>query len=150
MAKDCLILPSSGVDLKPVAAMAEFAVSKGQKEVGYTFYQICKALAEYRQRHYDEAVKWAQLAAANPYPYSQAEAYAILAMAQYQLGQEREARAVLAKCDDDIQRRLPKVGTQDLGQDWKDWIIAHALFTEATNLIDRSSAEPISSNPINK
>jgi len=149
MAKDCLILSSSGVGLKPVAAMAEFAVSQGQKEVGYTFFEICKALAEYRQGHNDEAVKWSQLASVNPYPYSQAEAYAILAMSQYQLGQETEARAVLAKCEDDIQRRLPKVGSRDLGQDWKDWIIGHALFTEATNLIGRPATE-LKSSPINK
>jgi hypothetical protein len=63
-------------------------------------------------------------------------------MSQYQLGHETEARAVLAKCDNDIQRRLPKVGSRDLGQDWKDWIIGHALFTEAANLIDKPPTEP--------
>jgi len=32
MAKDCLILSSSGVDLKTVAAMADLAASRGSKE----------------------------------------------------------------------------------------------------------------------
>jgi serine/threonine protein kinase len=150
MAKDCLILPSSGVDLRTVAAMAEIAVSTGRREPAYTFFQVCKALAEYRQGHFDEAVKWSQLAAANPYPHSQTEAYAILAMAQHQLRQEGDARAALAKCGDDIHWRLPKLGTQDLGGDWKDWIIAHALFTEAQTLLGTPSPGADSSKPLNK
>jgi hypothetical protein len=150
MAKDCLILPSSGVDLRTVAAMAEIAVSKGRTEPAYTFFQVCKALAEYRQGHFDEAINWAQLAAANPYPHSQAEACAILAMAQYQLRKEGDARAALAKCADDIQSRLPKLGTQDLGGDWKDWIIAHVLWNEAQNLLGTPPSNTDSSKPIAK
>jgi serine/threonine protein kinase len=136
MAKDCLILPSAGVDLKPVAVMAEVAVSKGASTPPAPFYQCCKALAEYRQGHFDGAAHWAELAAKNPFPYSQAEAEAILAMSQYQLKQVEKARIALAKGDTVVAEQLPKLGSHDLGYDWRDWIIVHALLTEAKGLIE--------------
>jgi tetratricopeptide (TPR) repeat protein len=136
MAKDCLILSSSGVNLEPVAAMAEFAVANGKTSGAYPFFQCCKALAEYRQGHFEGAVKWAEQAARNSFPYSQAEAYAILAMAQYQSKQVENPRPALAKCDKVVADRLPKLGGRDLSNDWRDWIIAHALLTEARSLID--------------
>jgi tetratricopeptide (TPR) repeat protein len=135
MAKDCLILPSAGVDLQPVAAMAEVAVTRGQLEPAYPFFQCCKALAEYRQGHFDGAVKWAQFASMNPFPYSQAEAFAVLSMAQFKLNHAEEARVTLAKCEKVVRGQLPPLGMRELSRDWRDWIIAHALFTEATHLI---------------
>src|SRR5258708_11437097 len=68
MAKDCLILQSAGVDLEPVAAMAETAVAAGRREAPYPFFECCKALAEYRQGHYEGAAKWAQEAAKKTFP----------------------------------------------------------------------------------
>ena len=136
MAKDCLILPSAGVDLKPVAAMAEFAVTNGAGASTAPFYQCCKALVEYRQGHFEDAVEWAERAATNPFPYSQAEAYAILAMSEYQLKQVAIARATLVKGDTVVAEHLPKLGIQRLGYDWRDWIIVHSLLDEARSLID--------------
>jgi hypothetical protein len=140
MAKDCLILPSAGVDLKPVAAMAEFAVTNGAGASTAAFYQCCKALAEYRQEHFEEAVQWAERAAKNPFPYSQAEAYAILAMSQYRLKQVANARTALVKGDTVVAEHLPKLGIQRLGYDWRDWIIVHALLDEAHGLIDGATS----------
>jgi hypothetical protein len=80
MAKDCLILPSSGVDPKSVAGLADLAVTQGKSYAAYPFFQCCKALAEYRQGHFEEAAKWAQASSMMPFPYSQAEAFAILSM----------------------------------------------------------------------
>ena len=86
MAKDCLILPRPNADLQVPAELAETAATLGEKDAGaLPFFQCCKALAEYRQGHFDGAVKWARLASANPFPYSQAEAFAILGMGQYKL-----------------------------------------------------------------
>jgi hypothetical protein len=140
MAKDCLILPSAGVDLKPVAAMAEFAVTKGAGAPTAPFYQCCKALAEYRQGNFEGAMEWAERAAKNPFPYSQAEACAILAMSQYQLKQVANARAALVKGDTVVAEHLPKLGIQRLGYDWRDWIIVHALSDEAHGLIEGATS----------
>src|SRR5262249_46056250 len=136
MAKDCLILPASGVDLKQVAALADVAVSRGTNEGSMCFFQCCKALAQYRLGNYEEAVKWAQLAAQVQFPYSQAEATAITAMSQFKLNQLDEARSALARCNKLVEEKLPKLEQGSLGDDWRDWIIAHALQAEAKQLID--------------
>jgi serine/threonine protein kinase len=139
MAKDCLILPSAGVDLKDVAAMSDLAVTKGKGNGSYHFFQCCKAMAEYRLGNYNEAVNWAQASAQNPFPHSQAEAYAVLAMSRYKLGNAEGAQSELANCNRVIETKLPAPG-QDLGLDWRDWIIAHALQSEAKRLIEGESA----------
>ena len=139
MAKDCLILPSSGVDLNVVAAMANLAVIGGSNSPAAPFFQCCKALAEYRQGHHQEAINWAHLAAKGPFPHSKAEAAAIIAMSQFKLNQLDEAQTALADCDTIIEKKLPKLG-EALGQDWRDWIIAHALQSEAKQMINGVSS----------
>ncbi len=133
LAKDCLILPSSGIDPKVVVPLVEFAITNGKSFSVYPYFQCCKALVEYRQQHYEEAAKWAQDASMNSYPYSQAEAFAILSMARVKL-RAPDAKLVLDKCAEIIKTQLPVAGFTDLGTDWRDWIIVHALFDEATNL----------------
>jgi hypothetical protein len=135
MAKDCLILSNSGVDLKAVAAMSDLAVTKGKGTGPYQFFQCCKAMAEYRLGNYNEAVNWAKASAQNPFPYSQAEAYAVLAMSQFKLNQLDASRATLSECNKVIREQLPKPA-QDLGNDWRDWIIARAWRDEAERLIE--------------
>src|SRR4029077_8184621 len=99
MAKDCLILPRPGADLKAVRELAETAVSKGAKDTGaLPFFQCCKALAEYRLGHWEAATKWASRPATNSSPHVRAEANAILAMAQFQLKHVEDARDALNKC----------------------------------------------------
>jgi hypothetical protein len=137
MAKDCLILPSSGIDPKAVAPLADLAVTQGQAAAAYPYFQCCKALSEYRQQHFQEAAKWAQDASMNSYPYSQAEALAILSMAQAKL-KMKDAQATLSRCQNVIRSRLHQAGVIDLEEDWRDWIIVHVLFDEATDLIQRN------------
>ena len=135
MAKDCLILPSASVDLKVVAAMANVAVTMGKGQGPDYFFQCCEALAQYRLGNYSEAIKWAQESAIDPFPYSQAEACAVLAMAQYKSGNAEAARQALKHCNEVIDRQLPKPG-ENLGQDWRDWIIARTLRTEADAMVN--------------
>lgn len=147
MAKDCLILPRPSADLKVPGKLAETAVTKGEKDTGaLPFFQCCKALAEYRLGNWEAATNWANRAAANSFPYVRAEANAILAMAQFQLKHVKEARDALNKCTQVVETELPKFTDKDLGGDWRDLIIAHALQSEAKQLID---GEPSISRPAN-
>jgi serine/threonine protein kinase/tetratricopeptide (TPR) repeat protein len=151
MAKDCLILPRPGADIKVPGELAETAVTLGGKDAGaLPFFQCCKGLAEYRQGHFDGAVKWARLASANPLPYSQAEAFAVLSMGQYKLNQVDAARTNLSNCEKVVLTQLPGLGSQDLGGDWRDWIIAHALLNEAQNLLGTPPGGLNSSHPKNQ
>jgi hypothetical protein len=135
MAKDCLILPSAGVDLKSVAALADVAVSRGSNAAAAPYFKFCKALAQYRLGHYQAATNWAGLAIQGSFDYPRASAAAVMAMSQFRLNQLDNARATLAYCNKVIEEKMPKFG-QDLGGDWVDWIIAHALQSEAKELID--------------
>jgi len=86
------------VDLQVVGLLADIAVTRGIGDPGaMPFYQDCKALAEYRRGHYAEAVEWAQKPLKIPRIYVHGHAYAVLAMAYWQLGLKDEARAVLCK-----------------------------------------------------
>jgi hypothetical protein len=107
-------------------------------------------MAEYRQGNYEEATVWAKRSLENNFPYSQAEAYAIVSMAQYQLKRTEDSRATLAKCAEVVESKMPKPESADLGSDWRDWIIAHALLTEAQNLIGTPPPNIDSSRPIAK
>src|SRR5258708_34920909 len=144
MAKDCLILPSSGADLKAVGALADLAVTRGTNSSSYSLFKCCKALAEYRQEHFGDAIEWAGSATRHNFPYSKAEGYAILSIAQFKSGRTNEAVAALAYCSRVIDEKLPKLNTGTLVNDWRDWIIAHALQAEAKRLI---GGEPASAAP---
>jgi tetratricopeptide (TPR) repeat protein len=137
MAKDCLILPRPGADLKVPGELAETAVTRGRGDSqSLPYFQCCKALGEFRLGHYEQAVNWANFASQGPSPYSQAEAAAITAMSQFKLDQLGQARAALTDCSKVIAEKLPKSEEGHLGNDWRDWIIAHALQFEAKQLID--------------
>ena len=66
----------------------------------------------------------------------------VLAMAQNRLKQTDEARDTLAKAVEIIDTKLAKLESGDLGVGWTDWIIAHALMTEAKALIEGTAATP--------
>lgn len=147
LAKHCLILPVPGVDLKPVGALLDMAALRGSNST----FRCCKALAEFRLGHYEEAVMWAQMAAESPTAAIQAQAAAVLAMCQYKLNRFDEARSSLSDCTKVIERKLPKLktpGVSHLGTDWRGWIIANALHLEAKKMIEgTASAGASPANP---
>jgi hypothetical protein len=140
MAKFSLILPRPGADLKVLSELAASALAGSQDDPALHFFQGGMALAEYRQGHWDKAADLAQKSAEGLSPYSRAQAYAILAMAQFNLRQAEAARGSLAQCVDVIGTRFPKLEGGNLGRDWRDWIIAHALQSEAKRMIEGEPA----------
>ncbi len=138
MAKDCSILPDSGIELAAVGQWTETAVTVGKQSGYLPYFQFAKALSEYRQGHFTGAVEWAQKPLANPGRdfFRDAESWLVLAMAQQQLQQEQEARASLARAIEVFDTHLPKLESGDIGDSWIDWIITHALMKEAANLIE--------------
>ncbi len=145
MAKNCLILPDSGVDLNAISAWADTAVTAGKGiSAGLPWFQFCKGLAEYRQGHFASAVDWTQkaLSRAVDIPELDVEAYMVLAMAQYRSDNAGEANAAFAKGVEIAERKLPKLDSGGyLGDLWTDWIIAQVLMREAQALL-RPPAPP--------
>ena len=137
VAKTCLFLPCSDADLKTVARLADLPVTFGIGDKGaMPYFQICKALSEYRQGHYTQAVEWGQKTLGSSTVASHAHASAIVAMAYWKLGKKEEARAMFAKGDQLAPKEIPFRVTEDPDNAWLAWLYARIHLDEATALID--------------
>src|SRR5205823_1133043 len=98
VAKACLFVPYAEADSKLIGHLADLPITSGTKnEAALPYFENLKALSEYRQAHYAQAIQWCQKALARPPNPVHAYASATLAMAYWKLGQKEEARAMLAK-----------------------------------------------------
>ena len=146
MSKDCLMLPDSGVDVAVAVSWANTALAAGTNYWAWRFLMAGQALAEYRAGNFTGAIEWGQkvLSRTKYGPSPEAEldvqTYAVVAMAQYRSEQAAEASATLAKGVEIAEKKLPKLDSGDLGDDWLDWIIAQALMREAKALIQGNPA----------
>jgi tetratricopeptide (TPR) repeat protein len=142
IAKACLILPSSRADLATVEKLADTALTAERSDPFFPYYQFAKGLTEYRQGRFARASDWMRKSIDDPF-YGDGlnryvQAYMVLAMAQYQLKQHGEARRAFAKGREIEEAKLPKLESGDLGPGWywRDWVIAHALMSEANAQIE--------------
>jgi serine/threonine protein kinase/Tfp pilus assembly protein PilF len=136
VAKSCLLSPSSAADLNRVAQLAEMAVTQGAGDDGaIPFFQICKALSEYRQGHFSEAAEWAEKSIGSRRKEAQGHAYGVLAMADSQLGKKDEARATIAKGEELAPPVMPTRVAQDTGDAWLAWLFARVQLEEAITLV---------------
>jgi tetratricopeptide (TPR) repeat protein len=134
VADDCLLLPDSGVDLQVVNRLATRAVTTGNDASAMGYSQVCKALSEYRRGQFSEAVVWAEKSLKTDQAFARARGYAVLAMAQWQLGQKEKARVALTNGNS----LAPRVSTDrpvDLGDSWIAWLFARISLDEAGQLI---------------
>ncbi len=144
VAKACLFLPPSEKNLPLISHLADMTVTLGEGDEGaMPFFQVCKALSEYRQGHFIEAAGWAQKTVDNPRLDAHGHAYAVLAMADWQLGKKDEARAVLAKGELLAPVDLPAHEAEDPGNAWMAWLFARVSLDEADVLIASDSANHI-------
>ena len=147
VAKSCLFAPSSEVDLKAIDRLATTAVTLGVADgvAQYMpFFQVCKALSEYRLGHFAEAAQWAQKSVDSPV-FASWHACGILAMADWQLGKKDEARAMLARGEKLAPRIMPESIARNPANDWLAWLFARIQLDEATALINGGAAPAIGS-----
>jgi tetratricopeptide (TPR) repeat protein len=147
IADSCLLWPNSGADQPLVEQLATRAVTLGNGDGGIGYFQACKALAEYREGHFAEAAEWGEKALKSSDVFAQAQASAVLAMAQWQLGQKEQARGTLSQGN----KLVPQVSSAhgvDLGDGWTNWLVARILLDEAAALIQPpAKAESDSQKP---
>jgi len=140
IAKDCLFLPDSGVDLEYVDKFADKAVSLGSGEpAGLPYFQVAKAMSAYRLGRLTESIEWAEKTLKSSIIYPNAHAFAILAMAHWELGHKDVARAMLDKGDSLTPNILRSHQAVDLGDAWVAWLLARISLDEATALIQPAS-----------
>ena len=147
VAKACLFLPPAKEDLGRVARLADSSVTHGAGDEGaMPFFEICKALSEYRQGHFAEAAAWAQKSVDSPRTDAHAHAYAVLAMADWQLGKKEEAHARLANGESLAPRVMPASVAADPGNAWLAWLFARITLDEAAGLMPPTSAADTPAN----
>ena len=137
VADDCLLLPNSGADLKQVDKLADMAVTSAADE---PYFQTCKALSEYRLGKFSEAAQWAEKPLKTSQVFAHAKGCAVLAMAQWQLGQKDVARATLAEGNTLAPVISHTNGAVDLGDSWVAWLFARITLDEAGQLIQPVTA----------
>jgi hypothetical protein len=117
-----------------VEQLATKAVTLGSGDVGIGYFQACKALSEYREGGFAQAVEWAEQGRTNSEAFASAQACAVLAMAQWRLGLKDVAKDTIAQ-GNRLAPEMPSTQTQDLGDGWLDWLIARILLNEAIDLV---------------
>lgn len=100
----------------------------------------------YRLGRFSETILLGQKALEHPSPPVHAEAYLLMAMAQKKLGNDSEAGRALTNAVNTIKGHFSGWDTEmDLGIEWEDWAILHALLKEAKELLEPQSI-PISAH----
>jgi eukaryotic-like serine/threonine-protein kinase len=131
-ARAALLMPPSDEELRTAVALTERAVAAKSTtlEWVYPYYLFVKGLAEYRQGHFDSAIATMNTKAGTvlgPCPRL------VIAMAKYRLGDEQEARTILAAELSAIDWSLAEVRSHD------QWLW-HVLRREAEALIFPNTA----------
>jgi serine/threonine protein kinase/tetratricopeptide (TPR) repeat protein len=135
IAKDCLLLPDWGADLDRAARLADRAVTTGKSQVGIGYFQVCKALAEYRLGHFTNALAWAKQSVESDQKYAQAQGWAVLAMSQAQLGDKLGAGMALARGEELAPSTFPVREAERNNGVWIGWIFARVSLGEAARLV---------------
>ena len=141
MAKDCLILPDAVEDLAAVGRMADVALQGGANDKALPFFQVCKALADYRQGNFAAAAELAGKVAGTSFREAEIEALAVRVMALQRMNRGEEAKALLGSATITFSTKLSKPESGGILGNWEDWVIARALLDEATALINEAEAK---------
>ena len=105
-------------------------------------------MSDYRLGHFAEAIEWGEKAVKSSTADAQAKAkaYAILAMANWRLGQKDAAQAMLAEGEKLAPGIKPGPDALDLGESWVAWLFARISLDEATALIQSGPTTDSNSN----
>ena len=106
------------------------------------FFEDNKALSEYRQGHFTEAVAWAEKPLKVPGIYIHGHAEAVVAMAEWRLGKKDEARAALAEGNVLDPAVMPATIAEDPSNAPQlAWLYARIQLDEATALVQPRSLD---------
>ena len=147
VAKACLFLPPPEAELPRLARLADIPVTFGAGDSGaMPYFQVCKALSEYREGHFASAADWAQRTVKTTAIYAQGQAYAVLAMACWRQGEKERARSMLDLGNTVAARIHPARYNEDQEDSWAAWLFARISLDEATSLIRTDFASNGKSN----
>jgi len=147
VAQTSLLMPEPPVELSRILQVVENAIAS-EPDVGLPWFQITKALAEYRSAHYQQAIDWATSGRNTPDEvHRKIQADLIIALARYKLGLNDQAKLALSEAAEWIEKDLLHPGI-DLNEQVQEWLICHILLREANELIlQQKPATPRSQAP---
>jgi serine/threonine protein kinase len=130
--KACALASGFGGEAGKVIALSKRATFPIEPPYVPEWFVVSKALVDYRADRYDAAAD-AIVGSSPAMDFNRdALAYSILAMARHQQGAAREAGEALARAQQIIALKIPKVENGDnFGDDWHDWLHALLLCREA-------------------
>jgi hypothetical protein len=132
LAKLGLALPDSGVDVNTLVRMAETGLNTSGDSEWRPYFVTTRALADYREGHYDEAIERVEHMSHHPGKFKKvADIYGrvIAAMSRHRLGHEEDVDRALAK----LRRAIASANgltPNDFGDEWWDWMIVRRLYHE--------------------
>jgi tetratricopeptide (TPR) repeat protein len=142
LSKTCLLAPGAVSDIDAVWRLAERAVTGTEKDPGYAWFVLARALAHYRQEQFTEAqerlTEYVARAAANESISRNAMARALLAMTQARLGQLEDAKKSLESARQMVSQVIPHPEEgRFFSGDWSDWVRCLILLSEAEQVVGR-------------
>jgi tetratricopeptide (TPR) repeat protein len=137
-AKVSLITDGPPDDVRRAARLADRAVTVGENSPYLVYLQVTKGIAEYREGHYDSAVKWLERAKpGDNQSVLKAMTGVFLALAYHRAGRPDDARRSLNEAQTLLDQRFPPNGPPDInrGGEWHDWLICQIVRREAEALL---------------
>jgi tetratricopeptide (TPR) repeat protein len=144
IALDCLLIPGAIADLGLPLQLARRAV---EADPGSNWFLATLGAAHYRAGQFEQAVERLEQALkacgknGEAGPRAAVFSRLFLAMTYHSTGHAPIARQWFDKAVDQIERDLPKEGSQDLGAEWQDWIMCQIIRREAEALL-KKDAQP--------
>ncbi len=106
-------------------------VLPGGDEYARPFFQLCKALGDYRRGRFVESEEWANRALAGPHAGAHAQASALVALSRIRQGDPAGARAALERAESLAPASMPAAVADDPGDGWLVWLVARITIDEA-------------------
>ncbi len=138
--QDCLITPWPDANFDKLERLADTAL-QAEDHWAWNYFQFGKALLEYRRANYESALQYTRRVISDGSDfYLLVSTTMVRAMALHQLGDAPGSRQELSYGLEFAQATMHRETRLRGDRLWHDWIIAHALMDEASELIDRELA----------
>jgi len=149
-AKTCLHSADGAGELKRALALAERAVNGNERHSLYWYFQLNKALAEYRAGNLAAAQDWLDKFQSRTQPDPEhrfasffATGHAVGALIQHGQKRPAEAAASLAKAQALVDQTMPDgSAARPLEFNWGDWLRARLLTREAAAALAATTPQP--------
>jgi tetratricopeptide (TPR) repeat protein len=150
-AKAALLLPVDGTDFDCACKLADFAGTGTEPKWVVPWFELVKALADYRRRRFDSAIDWAERASssADAVTACNASALCIQACCYAHLKRMDLARKAVTQADQITLQGHDKT-REDYYPTWRDWVAVDLLRREAAELMEQQSAPTQPPPSVNK